>query len=272
MSITTRSREPHTNTSISTSGPSRSLRAVPDQSSAAKARTDSEEKLWKALHANANSTSTQLAGAAEIGKSTAGKILLAWHKNGSVTRTPGITTGGRRAADLWAINATSTDDDSESTEHTPANDNSAEAKLGDATARVHKRTQQATASPHPDTTNEVPPIDDEAGQEINTEPTVKAKDAQPTAPVPDHPATNTSAAEGSASGKRTRLKPGVLHGMVEDYLRDHPDDEFGPTRVARDLNRSSGAVNNALERLAKDGTAVKTKEHPKRFSLAPAPK
>lgn len=66
-----------------------------------------------------------------------------------------------------------------------------------------------------------------------------------------------------------RLAPGALHGMVEDYLRDHPDEEFGPTKIGHDLARSTGAVGNALERLVASGYAIRTKDRPKRYALAP---
>lgn len=72
-----------------------------------------------------------------------------------------------------------------------------------------------------------------------------------------------------ASAKPKRLKPGGLYGLVEDYLRDHPGEEFGPSQIGKALNRSSGAVNNALEKMATQGVAVKTRNAPKRFAVAP---
>lgn len=277
MSTTTRARKPHTNNGTSGSAPA--LRAVSDQSNAAKARTESEDKLWNALHANANSTTTHLARVAEIGKSTAGKILAKWHKHGDVTRTPGITTGGHRAADLWAVSDTSTDTDS--TELITGIDSGPEAHSICATSPADEATEQTAVKIHPDTTTPsnstetdgMTPADDKITQGPGTEPRQLAQEdagTQPTTSTPENSATNSLAVERDANGKRARLKPGVLHGMVEDYLRDHPEDEFGPTKIARDLGKSSGAVNNALERLTKNGTAVKTKEHPKRFSLAVA--
>ncbi|OZM76575.1 hypothetical protein [Pseudonocardia sp. MH-G8] len=71
------------------------------------------------------------------------------------------------------------------------------------------------------------------------------------------------------NGRGPRLAPGALHGMVEDYLRDHPDEEFGPTKIGHDLARSTGAVGNALERLVASGYAIRTKDRPKRYALAP---
>jgi hypothetical protein len=100
VSSKTRTRKPRT---TGTTGSTRTPRSGPDQGTrtVAMVRTDTEDKLWQALHANPNSTAADLASAAQIGKSTAGKILAKWEKDGSVTRTPGIAEGGRRAADLW---------------------------------------------------------------------------------------------------------------------------------------------------------------------------
>jgi hypothetical protein len=70
--------------------------------------------------------------------------------------------------------------------------------------------------------------------------------------------------------KVARLAPFALRGMVEDHLRNHPGEEFGPVAIAKALGgKSSGAVSNALDKLVAAGTAVKTKERPRRFALAP---
>ncbi|GAB2677209.1 hypothetical protein GCM10027271_42540 [Saccharopolyspora gloriosae] len=65
-----------------------------------------------------------------------------------------------------------------------------------------------------------------------------------------------------------RLAPGALHGLVEDFLTEHPGVEFGPSKIGKELGRSSGAVNNALEKMTEKGVVVKTCEAPKRFTLA----
>jgi hypothetical protein len=288
MSNKNRTRKTRT---TSTTGSSRNLRSVPDQGTAVKGRTDTEDKLWTALHANPNSTAADLASTAKIGKSTAAKILVKWAKDGSVTRTPGIAEGGRRAADLWAV--TDTDVGTEpTTDHTRADDVSA----GDADSA-----DNAQPDTHPDTTApgttvadaklpDAQPADSDPTEATSTEPTdtgpanTEAADtakAEPgveaTTPTADstttdgNTATNGSDGGSSGDGKKARLSPGTLRGMVEDHLRDHPGEEFGPTAIAKALGgKSSGAVSNALDKLVADGTAVKTKESPRRFALAPA--
>ena len=241
MSSKTRTRKTRT---TSTTGSTRTLRPVPDQATAAKVRTDSEDKLWAALHANPNSTAADLSSAAKIGKSTAQKILVTWAGDGSVTRTAGIAEGGRRVADLWSI--TDVDDapvDADQVDDGPAGD-----------------TDSAdTAQTDPITPVDADPTDTGATDQAETEP---ANDSAAT--------DGDTAKDGVGDEKPARLAPGGLRGMVEDYLRDHPGEEFGPTAIARALGgKSSGAVSNALDKLVEDKTAVKTKESPRRFALAP---
>lgn len=248
MSSKTRTRK--TRTTASTTGSTRTLRSVPDQTDAAKARTDTEDKLWKALHANPNSTAANLSVAAKIGKSTAQKILVKWASDGSVTRTAGIAKGGRRAADLWAITEVDTTpidttpvdtppaDDVDKTDAEPTGTAQTDAAANDAQDTVDTEVSEAGES-----------ADDGAVSDVAT----------------------TTDGGAVAPGKKARLASGSLRGMVEDCLRDHPDEEFGPTAIAKALGgKSSGAVSNALNKLVNDGTAVKTKDKPKRFALAPA--
>jgi hypothetical protein len=267
MSSKTRTRTTATITDKSGSGST--LRSVPDQDTSATGRTDTEDKLWEALHANPNSTAVDLSGVAKIGKSTAQKILVKWAADGSVTRTSGIAEGGRRAADVWAI----TEIDA--------------APVGQADAALAEEDVDAagTALTAPDGSDEtdaevITPDEGEATESANTKPTVVAADetdatgsaeaepiiAQKTKTADDGAATDTDTA-----GGKPRLASGALRGMVEDCLRDHPGEQFGPTAIAKELGgKSSGAVSNALDKLVEDGVAVKTNDKPRRFALAPA--
>jgi hypothetical protein len=279
MSSKTRTRK--TRTTTSTTGSARTLRSVPDPTTTAKARTDTEDKLWAALHANPNSTAADLSAAAKIGKSTAQKILVKWAGDGSVTRTAGIADGGRRAADLWAI--TDVDD-------TPVAADQGDADQGDADQGDAAQAAPDTSAA-PDDTDTATAADGEPTEPASPEPTDAAADdsqdsadteagdpaqAEPvagaTTPTDGGAATTADpATEGGGDDKAARLAPGALRGMVEDYLRDHPGDQVGPTAIANALGgKSSGAVSNALDKLVADGTAVKTQDKPRRFALAPA--
>lgn len=278
MSSKTRTRKTRTS---ATTGAARTLRSVPDQPATAPVRTDSEDKLWAALHAVPNSTAADLSAAAKIGKSTAQKILVKWAGDGSITRTAGIAEGGRRAADLWAITETSTAADGTAPDGTdisaPADGAPAdEGTVEDTAPADTAQAEPTTASADPDHADaaDATPAEENLTDAPNTGPTDAAPedtydttaDAASSGAAPDD-ATETA----SSDGKSARLAPGALRGMVEDHLRDHPVNEFGPTAIAKALGgKSSGAVNNALDKLVADGTAVKTKDKPRRFALAPA--
>jgi hypothetical protein len=283
MSSKTRPRK--TRTTASTTGTAPTLQSVPAQTVATKIRTDTEDKLWEALHANPNSTAADLSTGAKIGKSTAQKILVKWAADGSVTRTAGIAEGGRRAADLWAIT------DVDTTQVDPNSVHTAATKDTDTTDTTTDTTHTEPAAPVvvpvvPDTpaiddaTNDATDVEGDLFEPTDTTPTDTATDdaqdrveteaadlveAEPVVAEVSDPAAD------GAGAKKTRLAPGELRGMVEDYLRDHPGEQFGPTTIANALGgKSSGAVSNALDKLVEDGVAVKTQDEPRRFALTPS--
>ncbi|MEV4362693.1 hypothetical protein [Nonomuraea sp. NPDC049625] len=87
--------------------------------------------------------------------------------------------------------------------------------------------------------------------------------AAPTRPAEARP----GAASGAGAGDGVR--PGALRDMVHAHLIEFPDKDFTPYEIGRALDRSSGAVANALDRLISLGDAVLTCERPRRFALAP---
>ncbi len=89
--------------------------------------------------------------------------------------------------------------------------------------------------------------------------------AGPSAPEPSAVPDNTD----TARPDKDRLPKGGLRAMVEEYLTEHHGESFGPATIGKDLSRSGGAVNNALEKLVTDGYAIKTCEAPKRFAINP---
>ena len=293
MSSTTRTRT--TSPAVKPTGSARTLRPVPDQATAATDRTDAEDKLWEALHTNPNSTAADLAVAAKIGKSTAQKILAKWAEDGSVTRIAGIAQGGRRAADLWATAAADT------IQTDPAAPEASVAADHDVTGTAYTEpgapdvpvtgddtmvTGNNSADPHGRRPNDTDPVDtmSAVAQDEGTPDT--ADDVASTALAgPVVPGTEPASADDAAaddqptpqggaeavSEKAPRLQSGALRGMVEDFLREHPDEAFGPVAIAKALGgKSSGAVSNALDKLVDSGTAVRTGDKPRRFALAPA--
>ncbi|MFC5828057.1 hypothetical protein [Nonomuraea insulae] len=85
------------------------------------------------------------------------------------------------------------------------------------------------------------------------------------------PARPAAARPGAASGAGAGdgVRPSALRDMVHAHLIEFPDKDFTPYEIGRALDRSSGAVANALDRLVSLGDAVLSCERPRRFALAP---
>ena len=62
-----------------------------------------------------------------------------------------------------------------------------------------------------------------------------------------------------------KLAKGKLEELVTGHLKAHPKAEVTPSELGNKLNRSSGAVGNALERLVKAGKAARTSDRPRRY-------
>jgi DNA-binding MarR family transcriptional regulator len=261
------------------------------------------DHLWAALHARPGGTAEELSADAGIGRSTATKILARWVAEGTAARVP---TAGKRSASRYVIptpgdgaladptDATAsatvalhgaqqipsdtTTTDTVETSGSP--DTEAEPGLNgsqlDTTPGIELDDGPAAETNPPDIASDAvveaaaPPdaVDSEPVPATTCEPDVAAD-----APLDVTGGTNdksggTEPTQAVATGRSARLAPGALHGMVEDYLREHPDEEHGPTKIGHDLGRSTGAVSNALERLVNSGYAVRTKDRPKRYSLA----
>jgi DNA-binding MarR family transcriptional regulator len=229
----------------------------PDQQPAATpctGRTEAEAKLLDVLHTSPNSTVGELASAASIGKSTAGKILAKWANDGSVTRTPGLFEGGRRAADRWVI----------------ADDQHDEMETSHAGSTRADTDANRTSTTVTGTTDEKPLETPTSNTEITKVGTAESVTTDPSGnnAADQHQSGNSTAAHNNTHEKASRLAPGALRGMVEDYLREHPSEEFGPASIGKALDRSSGAVANALSLLTERGVVVQTSQAPRRYRIA----
>jgi len=103
---------------------------------------------------------------------------------------------------------------------------------------------------------------------------------QPTSTVGEGKSGNAPAADKPARGKAEptvsasdpeggKLKPNELNPLVLGFLEANKDDgPHGPGQVAKALQRSSGAVGNCLERLAKDKKVKRVVDKPRRYSIA----
>lgn len=115
------------------------------------------------------------------------------------------------------------------------------------------------------------PVTDEVPAERPTSDADTDTDGQTSEPTAAPAGPTGKPGPATGTGKSPRLAAGGLRGMVEDYLRERPEQTFGPTAIGRHLGRSSGAVANALDRLVADGYAVMTSPKPKRYAYANRP-
>lgn len=77
-----------------------------------------------------------------------------------------------------------------------------------------------------------------------------------------------SAAKRQNKEGHKRLRPGELDGLVLSYMHQHEDElPLSPTKIGQGIGRSSGAVGNCLERLAKEKKARLAKKAPRAYDL-----
>ncbi len=78
----------------------------------------------------------------------------------------------------------------------------------------------------------------------------------------------STTAKAAAPGARKRLRPGELDGLVLSYMCKHEKElPMSPSAIAKGIGRSSGAVANCLERLAKGKQVRPAGKAPRRYDL-----
>ncbi|MEC3915507.1 hypothetical protein [Nocardia sp. CDC160] len=231
-------------------------------------RTASEDALWTALATKPGSTTNELAQASAVAKTSARKILAGWLADGLVTRD----NTGTDSMFRWMAAETETaeaggETDSGTTEIAapeepapPAADTAPAPAAEAVTEPEIDRALVADAEPPAVSAAPAPGRADE-----------QAADAAAPAPAEDAPAPTPGVCPtcGQKVKKSQGTQPGALRGMVEDWLREHPDQEATPGQISKEINRSSGAIVNALFSLVGKGIAVETCERPHKFKLHP---
>ncbi|UZJ33460.1 helix-turn-helix domain-containing protein [Streptomyces endophytica] len=252
--------------------------------------TEAQAAIYTQLVALTEPTTViELALAAGVGKSTAGRALPMLEERGLAVRSPGGHDGPRRKPDLWytaamaneAISTPSNDeapalaqpepctDDTTgpTSSSTEANDNSQEEPTPGATSSdtdsMDTCAEEDANAPQSDPSQDTEHNDSDGTSQNGTHSEEDSSNASaprenpepPTAPAP--PAPN---AEG-------RLAPGALRQMVIDHLQAHPDEAFTATRISRIIERSSGAIANALDKLVSQGIAEQVNDQPRTFRL-----
>lgn len=211
-------------------------------------------------------TATELALAAKVGHSTAGKVLNTLEKLGLAARTPGGFNGRHRNPDLW--------------HHTPA--------LQDPSPEVCSQTPgssepsiSATAPDQPDESGDSPQVteqqdtDRSEGNTAHAEDDSRREDTDPDTSIgPAGSASETTVEEQEPASSATvphrmsgRLARGALRAMVIEHLQAHPSEAFTATKISRVIEKSSGAIANALVTLAEQGIAERVSERPLSYRL-----
>ncbi len=251
----------------------RNLHAVPYT------ETPAEQALIKAVTAHPNTTAKELAELAELGPSTARKILAEFAEKGMIIRTSAPGAGPGRTPDRWTLA------DTETAEAIPA-----------PVVTSLPTASDDTQSTEPD---ELSPADPEeiptsgGNDEPGPEPGLSGENVADEAGEPEqqlcvsgpasHSSTGTTVGHEQAAAKPAETVPEAsttpeanpragkneLRGKVEDYLLQHPDEEFGPHALGAALGHSSGAIANVLEKLVRDGYARRVGDSPKRYTAIP---
>ncbi|MEU7487560.1 MarR family transcriptional regulator [Streptomyces sp. NPDC042319] len=234
------------------------------------------------LSAETRSTVAELALAAGLGRSTTSKALATLEEHGLAVRTPGGHDGPRRTPDRWhcapvrgAIGKSghssvaaqpepSTADAPEpGAERTDQTDGPADENR--SVNRSAPGDESATTANGPAKSVTPPGVPSGADAEQGT-----PKDGAASAPQNGSAGRRTPAQPIVLAGERKRLAPGALRQMVIDHLQAHPGDAFTATRLSRVIEKSSGAIANALVKLLKQGLVEQVSEKPRIYQLAGA--
>ncbi|WP_274916654.1 helix-turn-helix domain-containing protein [Streptomyces sp. WZ-12] len=266
-------------------------------------------------------TVAELARAAGVGHSTAGKAVTTLEKRGLASRIPGGHDGPQRTPDLWHLtpdtgNATApantepgpsaTDALELTTNDIPVSDSH---QVDDHEATVDGTTSAALAAqsvegksktqPHAPTSETDDPHDTAAAEQPGPADTLTAPDVEASNPTTGRQGSDAGQSEPSqkddhdeASGQppaplavtepptspvgttatplseKRRLAPGALRQMVIDHLQAHPDEAFTATRISRVIEKSSGAIANALATLVGLGIAEQVSDTPRTYRVA----
>ncbi|MFF5010579.1 MarR family transcriptional regulator [Streptomyces phaeochromogenes] len=241
-------------------------------------------------------TAAELALAAGVGRSTAGKALITLEELGLAVRIPGGHDGPRRTPDHWrapATQATSNGDGDGPRGQEPISAQP-QPPIADSLEPVGNSIDREGA-PATETTPDSPAAWDGGSAKAVTAPVTEApqdtehdegddedgsraesgsddsQDEDTTAPQTNTVRPERPAEAISLAGERKRLAPGALRQMIIDHLEAHPGEAFTATKISRVIEKSSGAIANALVTLARQGIAEQVSNKPLTYRLT-APK
>ncbi|WP_189491075.1 helix-turn-helix domain-containing protein [Streptomyces antnestii] len=238
--------------------------------------TGAPAAIYTALISNPGATATELALAACIGRSTAGKALTTLEEHGLAIRKEGERTGARRTPDRWSCAQSEPTD-------TEAIDDTVSAAPDESSTTDSVCTNKDTQTDTSPTSAAEPDTGAAAQSPAQVEaPNVPKANKATGAPDPDDACTNPEAPKPSAQPPthtatakpvavlvpKTRMAPGALRQRVIEHLQAHPEEAFTATRISRVIERSSGAIANALVILARQGIAQQVSDTPRTYRHA----
>ncbi|MEE4599241.1 hypothetical protein V2J94_46875 [Streptomyces sp. DSM 41524] len=241
--------------------------------------------VWAALNNQPGTTSTTLAQTAGAGQSTTTKALRHLEQTGLAHRESAAPDGTGRPANYWYPTPTPTptpDPDTSTSPDTTDEPPTAEDDSHESPNEHHDRPAPTAESPaSEDDASEHGDADEDGERSSVTEPSQGVENDDAPAPTPaSEPPTSEAASEdtkteetqptASQSGHRTRLAPGALRQMVIGHLTAHPDEAFTATRISRIIEKSSGAIANALVTLTKQGITEQVTERPRTYRITTA--
>ncbi|MEY9850269.1 hypothetical protein ABH940_007393 [Streptacidiphilus sp. BW17] len=212
-------------------------------------------KIYAALQAAPGSKVIALARVAGTANSTTANLLKQMERDGLVRRTRGGSQGNRLLPDHWYL-ATVPAPDGPEAPVSPGHDPDS-SHAGDLTD-----TDDEAATP--------PAAPQEAGQPGETgTPAVHNGSTRA-----ENPTAHTGPGPAAPSGEEAptgRLGQGGLRALVHAFLAAHPDAAHSPTRISRQLGRSSGAVANALVTLVNQRQAEMVTSKPRTYRIVEPP-
>ncbi|MFI6093498.1 hypothetical protein [Streptomyces sp. NPDC051218] len=224
--------------------------------------TGAPAAIYTKLVASPGTTGAELALATGLGRSTAGKALVTLEEHGLAVRTPGGHEGARRTPDRWnpaplgACREQQTEAEEGSEPNGDDSDTGATAPTPDAVTTTRPSGTPQGVTPH--TLAEADAEDSNGGEDA------EVADANAHAREAEHPVVRMAA----PIGQRARLAPGGLRQMVIDHLQAHPAEAFTATKISRVIEKSSGAIANALVTLTVQGISEQVTERPRTYRLA----
>ncbi|MGW1913245.1 hypothetical protein ACWCQS_21545 [Streptomyces sp. NPDC002076] len=202
-----------------------------------------------------------IAQVADTARSSTFKALVALEKRNLAHRDRGIKNGPDRRPDLWHAIHTG-----------PAPTFEQPGAREDPVTQAIDAAREGAPAPdssHPMKEPYEPPAQ---GTDEKSDASASQRTASSAPPPAQSPAAlqpNAATPATTSPGGSRRLARGALRQLVIDHLNAHPGESFTATRISRVIDRSSGAVANALVTLSTQGLIEQVTDRPRTYRAAP---